>query len=68
MTKIDMSDCLRAQELLELRDKLLKKKGLHVLVCLHAIDCKFERREIRAERELLKSPTLFYPFDDLRAI
>lgn len=63
-----MSDCLRAQELLELRDKLLKEKGLHVLVCLHAIDCKFESKEVRAERELLKSPTLFYPFDDLRAI
>ena len=54
-------------ELLEMRNKLAKEKGVEALVWLKAIDKELETNKdvyssVRAERELLKSPTVFFPF------
>jgi len=54
-------------EMTVISNQLGKEKGLHVLVSLNAIDCNTPvYSSVRAERELLKSPTLFYPFAALR--
>ena len=60
-------------ELVEIRERLSKEKGVEVMVWLHAIDAELKESKdakkfssVCAERELLKSPTLFFPFESLR--
>lgn len=58
------------EELIELRNKLVSEKGVQMMVLLKAIDNELSNDKrfyssVRAERELLKSPTLFFPFSTM---